>query len=107
MLSQYLTHRHPEFWPEPERFAPERFGEAVMAGRPRYAHFPFGGGPRVCLGNSFALLEATLAVAMVAQRYRLRLVPGQTITPMMLGTLRPSGPVMMRLEARERALAAQ
>ena len=107
MLSQYLTHRHPEFWPDPERFDPERFAPGAEETRPRYAYFPFGGGPRVCLGNNFALLEATLAVAMVAQRYSLHLVPGQTITPKMVGTLRPSGPVMMRLEAREPALVAE
>ncbi len=106
MLSQYLTHRYPEFWPDPERFDPERFTPGAEETRPRYAYFPFGGGPRVCLGNNFALLEATLAVAMVARRYRLRLVPGQTIRPKMVGTLRPSGPVMMRLAARERALAS-
>ena len=105
MLSQFLTHRHPEFWPDPERFDPERFAEGAEEGRPRYAYFPFGGGPRVCLGNSFALLEATLAVAMVAQRYSLHLVPGQSISPKMVGTLRPRGPVMMSLQAREPALA--
>jgi cytochrome P450 len=106
MLSQYLTHRHPDFWPDAERFDPERFTDEAKAGRPRYAYFPFGGGPRVCLGNSFALLEATLAVAMVARRFRLRLVAGQSIRPKMVGTLRPSGPVMMRLESREGSVLA-
>jgi cytochrome P450 len=100
VLSQYLTHRHPDFWPAAESFDPERFTPEQDAARPRYAYFPFGGGPRICLGNNFALLEASLAVAMVAQRYRLRLVPGQDIRPTMKGTLRPNGPVMMTAEKR-------
>jgi cytochrome P450 len=68
--------------------------------RPRYAYFPFGGGPHICLGNSLSSLEAALAVAMIAQRYRLRLVPGREIEPQMVGTLRPSGPVMMEVQPR-------
>ena len=68
--------------------------------RPKYAYFPFGGGPRVCLGSNFALQEAYLAIVTIAQRFRLRLVPGQQIRPRMLGTLRPSGPVLMKIEPR-------
>lgn len=100
MLSQYITHRHPEFWENPEVFDPSRFSPERSEGRPRYAFFPFGGGPRVCLGSHFAVLEATLVIAMVAQRYRLRLLPGQRIEPRMVGTLRPSAPVLMRPERR-------
>jgi cytochrome P450 len=66
----------------------------------KFAYFPFGGGPRICLGNSFALLEATMAMAAIAARYSLRLVPGQDIRPQMMGTLRPNRPVMMTLHAR-------
>jgi cytochrome P450 len=100
VLSQYITHRHPDLWQEPERFDPERFRPERAKERPRYAYFPFGGGPRICLGIHFALLEAVVAVAMLAQRYRLRLVHGQHIEPKMVGTLRPSAPVMMTLEQR-------
>jgi cytochrome P450 len=95
VLSQYITHRHPDLWEEPEKFDPERFSPERSAGRPKYAYFPFGGGPRVCLGNNFALLEAVLAVATIAGRFRLKLLPGQGIEPRMVGTLRPNKPVLM------------
>ncbi len=100
MLSPYLTHRHPGFWEEPDQFDPERFAPERAEKRHHYAYFPFGGGARTCIGNSFALLEAHLAVAMIAQRFRLRRADDRPVGPKMLGTLRPDGPVMMRLEPR-------
>ncbi|MHB1417148.1 MAG: cytochrome P450 [Chloroflexota bacterium] len=100
VLSQYITHRHPAYWPDPERFDPERFGPDQSNDRPRYAYFPFGGGPRTCLGSHFAVLEATLALATIAQRYRLRLLPAEVVEPRMVGTLRPGGKVMMTVEPR-------
>lgn len=99
-VSQYLTHRHPDYWKDPEHFIPERFSPEKSSDRPRYAYFPFGGGQRVCIGNNFALLEMTLVLAVVGQKYHLHLVPGQDIQPKMVGTLRPNGPVMMTLEKR-------
>lgn len=100
MLSPLLTQRHPDYWDEPEAFRPERFTEEAKADRPRYTYFPFGAGQRVCIGNNFALLEATLALAMLARRYNLRLVPGQRIERAMVATVRPSDPVMVTLEHR-------
>ncbi len=100
VLSPYLTHRHPDHWQRPEVFEPERFAPEQVAKRHHYAYFPFGGGPRTCIGNNFALQEAHLAVAMIAQRYRLRLQTGEEIQPKMMGTLRPAAPVLMRLERR-------
>lgn len=94
-LSPYVTHRRPELWPNPEGFDPERFAPESGGGRPRFAYFPFGGGPRQCIGNNFALMEATLVVAMVTQRYRLDLVPGQTVKANPKGTLRPRPGVWM------------
>ena len=88
-ISSYLTHRHPDFWENPEGFDPERFTPERSAGRPRYAYFPFGGGPRQCIGNGFALQEAQLILATVAQRYRLDLVPGHRVAMLPLITLRP------------------
>jgi len=98
MLSQWLTHRHPDFWENPERFDPERFTPQRAANRPRYAYFPFGGGPRQCIANVFALTEATLILAAVAQKYRLRLVPQQHVAPHALVTLRPRHGLKMTLK---------
>jgi cytochrome P450 len=99
-LSPYATHRLPEFWEEPEQFRPERFTPEQAAGRPRFAYFPFIAGPRQCIGNAFALMEAQLIIACVSQRFRLRMVPGYTPTPEPLVTLRPVGGLPMHLERR-------
>ncbi|MGO9604737.1 MAG: cytochrome P450 [Candidatus Binataceae bacterium] len=99
MLCPWLTHRHPDFWEEPERFDPERFSPEQSAIRPRHAYFPFGGGPRQCIGNVLALTEATLILASVAQKYRLRMVPGHRVDPQPLVTLRPRYGLKMTLEA--------
>jgi cytochrome P450 len=90
-LSPYVTHRHPAFWDDPERFDPERFTPERAAGRPRFAYFPFGGGPRQCIGNNFALLEAQLLLATIFQRYRLELWPEHQVGLLPLITLRPKG----------------
>jgi cytochrome P450 len=99
-ISPYATHRLTEFWEEPEQFRPERFAPEQAAERPRFAYFPFLGGPRQCIGNAFALMEAQLIIACVAQRFRLRMVPGYTPTPEPLVTLRPVGGLPMHLERR-------
>ena len=98
-ICTYLTHRHPQFWHDPERFDPERFSPEQSWDRPRFAYMPFSGGPRQCIGNEFALMEAQLAIAMLAQRYRL--VPGSdcVVAPRAQVTLRPQGEVSIRLEA--------
>ena len=100
VLSQWLTHRDPRWFPEPERFAPDRWTEEFEARLPRFAYFPFGGGPRVCIGAGFAMMEAILLLATLAKRFRLRLTPGQTIEPMPSITLRPKYGIRMELEAR-------
>jgi cytochrome P450 len=89
VLSPYATHRHPAVWERPEEFDPERFTPERAASRPHFAYFPFGGGPRLCIGSNFAMMEAQLILATVAQRYRLRLVPAHTVEPQFLVTLRP------------------
>jgi enediyne biosynthesis protein E7 len=91
-------HRHPDFWEDPETFDPERFTPERSAGRPHFAYIPFGGGPRQCIGNTFALTEAQLVLATVAQRYRLRGDPASPVKPHALITLRPQGVLRMRLE---------
>ena len=100
MLSPYAMHRNPEIWPEPEEFRPERFHPEEVAKRPRYSYFPFGGGPRVCLGNRFAMMEAKIMMAMVIQRYRLSVLPGQEIVAEPMITLRPRDGIRMDLERR-------
>jgi len=80
LLSSYVTHRDPRFWEDAERFDPERFRHGSPS-RPRYAYFPFGGGPRTCIGSAFALMEMQLIVAMVAQRYDMALTPGWRMEP--------------------------
>jgi cytochrome P450 len=90
-FSQYIVHRDPRWFPHPERFTPERFTAEAKASRPKFAYFPFGGGGRQCIGESFAWMEAILALATIAQRWRLALVPGQKIVPQPKITLRPGG----------------
>lgn len=96
-ISPYTLHRHPAFWSNPDGFDPERFLPERSAGRHRFAYLPFGAGPRQCIGNGFALLEAPLILATVAQSFALELVPGQEIRPDPLFILRPDRPVMVRL----------
>ncbi len=98
MVSPYVLHRHPDFWERPEEFDPDRFSPENSAGRPRYAYFPFGGGPRQCIGKSMAVVEAHLVLTTVMQRYRLRLAADQPVEPQPLATLRPRGGLPMTVE---------
>ena len=100
ILSSYVTHRHPDLWQQPERFDPERFRPDQLTQRPRYAYFPFGGGPRICIGSEFALMEGVLTLAAVACEYRLLAVPGHDVEPEALITLRPRGGLPMFVERR-------
>ena len=98
---QYLIHRHPDFWDEPQRFNPERFiSPDAIAKRPKLACFPFGAGPRVCVGQTFAMIEGPLILATIAQRFQMKLVPGQTILPDTTFTLRPKPGVNVFLQPR-------
>ncbi len=99
-VTPYVTHRDPRFWPNPEGFDYERFTPEREAERPRYAYYPFGGGPRLCMGNAFAMMEGTLVLARVAQRFRLSLPPGAVVTASPGLTLRPDGPLPMTLTLR-------
>jgi cytochrome P450 len=99
-LMAHVLHRHPAFWEEPERFDPDRFTPERSAHRPRYAYIPFGGGPRLCIGNSLAMMEAQLVLATVAQRYSLRVVPGHPVEPQVLVTPRPRHGLPMTLHPR-------
>ena len=100
LVSPYAVQHHPDYWPDPERFDPERFTPEHTAERPHYAYFPFSSGPRMCIGSSFAMMEAQLILATIAQRYRLRLVPGHPVEPQMLVTLRPKYGLQMTIHER-------
>jgi len=97
LLSPYVLHRHPAFWEHPEQFDPERFTPARAVGRPRFAHFPFGGGPRRCIGQNLAMLEMLTVLAMMAQAYEFHLVPAHPVEPEALITLRPRHGLLMTL----------
>jgi cytochrome P450 len=99
-LSPWATHRHPGFWPNPEGFDPERFAPEACAARHRFAYFPFAGGPRICIGNNLALLEAVLILAMVTRRYRVDLVPGHPVEPQAVITTRPRYGMLVTLATR-------
>jgi cytochrome P450 len=89
-MSQWLLHRDARWFTEPERFHPDRWADGLAKRLPKFAYFPFGGGPRQCIGNSFAMMEATLVLATLAQRCRFTLVPGPPIRPAPGLTLKPS-----------------
>lgn len=100
VMSQYVVHHDPRWYPEPERFDPDRWTPEARAARPKFAYFPFGGGPRLCIGEPFAWMEGVLILATLAQRWQARLAPGQRIEPEPLITLRPRNGVRMMLSAR-------
>lgn len=97
-LSPYLLHRDPRWWPNPEGFDPERFMEGAPP-RPKLAYFPFGAGPRLCIGRGFALQEAQLILATILRRWELALVPDQIVEPEPMITLRPKYGLKMQLTA--------
>ena len=100
LLSPYVMQRDARFFPEPERFDPERWTPEAREARPQFAYFPFGGGPRRCIGEGFAWMEAVLLVASLARRWRMRLVPGHPVAPRPVITLRPKHGMMMTLSEK-------
>lgn len=97
MMCAYAVHRREQYWPNPEGFDPLRFADGEEEARERFAYFPFSMGPRNCLGRHFAALEAMLVIPMVLQRYRLDLVPGYSVAPEPMITLRPKGGLWMHI----------
>ncbi len=98
-ISPYALHRHERYWPEPGRFDPDRFTPEAIEQRPKHAYIPFGGGPRVCIGEPFAWMEGVIVLATIAQHYRLDLDPAQEIALRPLITLRPKHGMRMQTEA--------
>jgi cytochrome P450 len=100
LMSQWVMHHDPRYYPDPFRFDPERWTPAAQAARPKYAFFPFGGGARVCIGESFAYMAGMLLLATLAQQWRMRLAPGHRVALQPLMSLRPRYGMRMRLELR-------
>jgi cytochrome P450 len=96
LMSPYVVHRHPAFWKDPERFEPRRFLDGGADDLPRFAYFPFGGGPRQCIGSAFALMEAQLILARVVQKLRVELADPGPVVPEPTVTLRPRGELRVR-----------
>ena len=100
LMSQYLMHRDPRFFPGPERFNPDRWDSEAKTNLPRFSYFPFGGGPRACIGEPFAWTEGILSVATIARRWKMKLEPGHPIVLLPLVTLRPKYGMRMKLIRR-------
>jgi cytochrome P450 len=100
LVCQYITHRDPRFFPDPERFDPERWRPEVAALRPKFSYFPFGGGTRICIGEQFAWMEGILVLATIGRRWRAKYVgvAAPEVHPQI--TLRPRNPVEMILTRR-------
>ncbi|MEW6731701.1 MAG: cytochrome P450 [Acidobacteriota bacterium] len=94
-VSQYVMHHDPRYYPDPHVFNPERWHPEAQAARPKFSYFPFGGGPRQCIGDSFAWMEGVLLIATYAQKWRMRLVPGHPVATQPLVTLRPKHGMLM------------
>lgn len=99
-ISPYLMHRLAHFFPNPDQFDPDRWTSDMEKELPKYAYIPFGGGPRVCIGNAFAMMEAHLLLATIAQQYRLHLSPGTAVNPNSQITLSPEDGLPMTIEKR-------
>jgi cytochrome P450 len=99
-FTQWTMHRDPRWFENPEKFSPERWEDGLAKRLPRFAYFPFGGGPRQCIGNTFALMEATLVLTTIAQKFRFRLVEGHPVVPLPSITLRPRYGIRAVLEKR-------
>lgn len=100
LVPAYLTHRHPKFWDKPEEFIPERFTEAEASKRHKFAYYPFGGGSRICIGNQFALMEATLILSTLVQCFDLQTASDKLVEVDTTFTLRPKNGLAMRLIKR-------
>lgn len=101
IISQYLMHHDARYFPEPSRFDPQRWTAEAKANRPQYSYFPFGGGPRGCLGEGLAWTQGVLLIATLAQRWRMHLVPSRPMKLLPRITLHPKEEIVLLLERRD------
>ena len=101
LMSQYVSHRDPRYFPDPERFDPERWTPDKRESRPQFSYYPFGGGVRRCIGDGFALMEATLLLIALAQQWQLKVKPDQRIELQPVMSLRPKFGMHMTLKRRQ------
>src|SRR5207244_9024988 len=99
LMSQWVMHHDPRYFTDPAAFRPERWDNDFAKTLPKYAYFPFGGGPRICIGNTFAMMEAILVLAMMAERFTLEVINQKPIRIRPAVTLRPGEPVMVKIKA--------
>jgi cytochrome P450 len=108
IMTAYAMQRDPRFWKEPERFWPERWLQPSIAELPKFAYFPFGGGPRICIGNHFAMMELSIVLATLVQQVELRVAPGYQLELDPVVTLRPAEHLRVLVRRRTlRAIAAR
>ncbi|MFY9556840.1 MAG: cytochrome P450 [Blastocatellia bacterium] len=107
LMSPWVMHHDPRYYPEPFRFDPERWTTEARSARPKFAYFPFGGGPRVCIGEQFAWMEGALLIATLAQHWKMSLAPGQKIQPKPMITLRPRSGIRMIMQRRKETLSSK
>ena len=100
LMSPFVMQRNARYFPDPLRFDPERWTTEALEARAKFSYFPFGGGPRVCIGESFAWMEGAIVLAALASRWRMRLVPGHRVAPLPLITLRPKFGMRMQVQRR-------
>lgn len=98
LMSPYVTHRSPEYWRNPTHFNPDRWAQPNE--RPKFSYFPFGGGPRLCIGERFAWMEGVLLISAIAQKWKFQLVEGHPVDTKPLITLRPKHGMKMRIQSR-------
>jgi cytochrome P450 len=100
LMSQYVMHHDERYFPDPFKFDPQRWTPEAKELRPQFSYFPFGGGPRLCIGENFAWMEGSLVMATIAQRWKMRMVQGHRVEMQPLVTLRPKYGMKMTLEQR-------
>ncbi|MGB3640007.1 MAG: cytochrome P450 [Rivularia sp. (in: cyanobacteria)] len=99
-VGAFMIHRHPEFWENPDEFNPDNFLPEKVNQIPKFAYFPFGGGKRICIGQNFALMEATIIIALISRRFKFELLPNQNIEIDPTFTLRPKNGIKVKVWKR-------